>query len=82
MRHLRGLKEVSLYGHRSHDFSRLRRSVNVVRIMVRWFGALLPSFGKLLAAAASVNVVCIMACLPSPIVADSLDGFPWLVVLQ
>lgn len=36
VRHLRGLKEVSLYGHRGHDFSRLRRSVKIVRIMVRF----------------------------------------------
>lgn len=37
---------------------------------------------KLLAAVASVNIVCIMVCLLSPIVADSLDVFAWLVVLQ
>lgn len=34
VRHLRGLKEVSLYGHRTHDFAQLRRAVNIVRIMV------------------------------------------------
>ena len=34
VRHLPGLKEVSLYGHRTHDFAQLRRAVNIVRIMV------------------------------------------------
>ncbi|KAL4438468.1 hypothetical protein ABPG77_000116 [Micractinium sp. CCAP 211/92] len=33
VRHLRALREVSLYGHRRHDLAGLRRGVNMVRIL-------------------------------------------------
>lgn len=36
VRHLRHLREVSLYGHRRHNFARLRRSVNMIRILVSY----------------------------------------------
>jgi hypothetical protein len=33
VRHLRRLKELSLYGHRRHDLARLRRRVTVLRVL-------------------------------------------------
>jgi hypothetical protein len=34
VRHLRRLQELSLYGHRMHNLARLRRRVNMIRILV------------------------------------------------
>ena len=34
VRHLRRLQELSLYGHRRHNLARLRRGVNMIRILV------------------------------------------------
>ena len=34
VRHLRRLQELSLYGHRVHNLARLRRRVNMIRILV------------------------------------------------
>ena len=72
VRHLRKLREISLWGHRSHNFGTLRRNVTSIRILVGdwhtgWCDVMLVVM--LIVVAFMGPATCVLA-LQNPVVAD------------